>query len=341
MNIQELESTAKTMVAAGKGLLAMDESTPTCKSRFEKVGIDCTEENRRAYRDLLVTTKGLPEHIGGAILFDETIRQKTLAGKPFAEHLSKVGIVPGIKVDKGAKNLAGHAGEKVTEGLDGLRERLAEYRGLGARFTKWRAVITIGKGIPTQGCIAANAHALARYAALAQEAGLVPIVEPEVLINGDHTIERCYEVTQHTLRTVFDELAEQRVVLEGMVLKPSMVISGLDCPKRAGVQEVAEQTLRCLLNTVPAAVTGIAFLSGGQGNEEATAHLNAMHNLGKTLPWALTFSYARALQQPAIETWHGKADNVESAQKALYHRARLNGAAAVGRYQESMEKEAA
>jgi fructose-bisphosphate aldolase class I len=341
MNIQELESTAKTMVAPGKGLLAMDESTPTCKSRFEKVGIDCTEENRRAYRDLLVTTKGLPEHIGGAILFDETIRQKTLTGAPFAEHLSKVGIVPGIKVDKGAKNLAGHAGEKVTEGLDGLRERLAEYRGLGARFTKWRAVITIGKGIPTQGCIAANAHALARYAALAQEAGLVPIVEPEVLINGDHTIERCYEVTQHTLRTVFDELAEQRVVLEGMVLKPSMVISGLDCPKRAGVQEVAEQTLRCLLNTVPAAVTGVAFLSGGQGNEEATAHLNAMHNLGKTLPWALTFSYARALQQPAIETWHGKAGNVEAAQNALHHRARLNGAAALGRYKESMEKEAA
>jgi fructose-bisphosphate aldolase class I len=341
MNIQELESTAKTMVAPGKGLLAMDESTPTCKSRFEKVGIDCTEENRRAYRDLLVTTQGLPEHIGGAILFDETIRQKTLAGTPFAEHLSKVGIVPGIKVDKGAKNLAGHAGEKVTEGLDGLRERLAEYHGLGARFTKWRAVITIGKNIPTQGCIAANAHALARYAALAQEAGLVPIVEPEVLINGDHTIERCYEVTQHTLRTVFDELAEQRVVLEGMVLKPSMVISGLDCPKRAGVQEVAEQTLRCLLNTVPAAVTGVAFLSGGQGNEEATAHLNAMHNLGKTLPWALTFSYARALQQPAIETWHGKAGNVEAAQNALHHRARLNGAAALGRYKESMEKEAA
>ncbi len=341
MNRQELESTAKTMVAPGKGLLAMDESTPTCKSRFEKVGIDCTEENRRAYRDLLVTTKGLPEYIGGAILFDETIRQKTLAGAPFAEHLSKVGIVPGIKVDKGAKDLAGHAGEKVTEGLDGLRERLAEYYGLGARFTKWRAVITIGKGIPTQGCIDANAHALARYAALAQEAGLVPIVEPEVLINGDHTIERCYEVTERTLRTVFAELAGQRVLLEGMVLKPSMVISGLDCPKRAGVQEVAEQTLRCLLHTVPAAVTGVAFLSGGQNNEEATAHLNAMHNLGKPLPWALTFSYARALQQPAIETWKGKTGNVEAAQKALYHRAKLNGAAALGRYKESMEKEAA
>ncbi len=341
MNRQELESTAKTMVAPGKGLLAMDESTPTCKSRFEKIGIDCTEENRRAYRDLLVTTKGLPEYIGGAILFDETIRQKTLAGTPFAAHLSKVGIVPGIKVDKGAKDLAGHAGEKVTEGLDGLRERLAEYHGLGARFTKWRAVITIGKGIPTQGCIDANAHALARYAALAQEAGLVPIVEPEVLINGDHTIERCYEVTEHTLRAVFAELAGQRVLLEGMVLKPSMVISGLDCPKRAGVQEVAEQTLRCLLNTVPAAVTGVAFLSGGQNNEEATAHLNAMHNLSKPLPWALTFSYARALQQPAIETWKGKSGNVEAAQKALYHCAKLNGAAALGRYKETMEKEAA
>jgi fructose-bisphosphate aldolase class I len=341
MNRQALESTAKTMVAPGKGLLAMDESTPTCKSRFEKVGIDCTEENRRAYRDLLVTTKGLSEYVGGAILFDETIRQKTLAGTPFAEYLGKVGIVPGIKVDKGAKDLAGHAGEKVTEGLDGLRERLAEYYGLGARFTKWRAVITIGKGIPTQGCIDANAHALARYAALAQEAGLVPIVEPEVLINGDHTIERCYEVTEHTLRTVFAELAGQRVLLEGMVLKPSMVISGLDCPKRAGVQEVAEQTLRCLLNTVPAAVTGVAFLSGGQTNEEATAHLNAMHSLGKTLPWALTFSYARALQQPAIETWKGKSGNVDAAQKALYHRAKLNGAAALGRYKESMEKEAA
>ena len=341
MNRQALESTAKTMVAPGKGLLAMDESTPTCKSRFEKVGIDCTEENRRAYRDLLVTTKGLSEYVGGAILFDETIRQKTLAGTPFAEYLGKVGIVPGIKVDKGAKDLAGHAGEKVTEGLDGLRERLAEYYGLGARFTKWRAVITIGKGIPTQGCIDANAHALARYAALAQEAGLVPIVEPEVLINGDHTIERCYEVTEHTLRTVFAELAGQRVLLEGMVLKPSMVISGLDCPKRAGVQEVAEQTLRCLLNTVPAAVTGVAFLSGGQTNEEATAHLNAMHSLGKTLPWALTFSYARALQQPAIETWKGKSGNVDVAQKALYHRAKLNGAAALGRYKESMEKEAA
>ncbi len=341
MNEKALESTAKDMVAPGKGLLAMDESSPTCKSRFDKMGIPCTAENRRAYRDLLVTAKGLSEFIGGAILFDETIRDKTLAGTPFATHLSNVGIVPGIKVDKGAKDLAAHPGEKVTEGLDGLRERLAEYREIGARFTKWRAVITIGKRIPTRGCIEANAHALARYAALAQEAGLVPIVEPEVLIDGDHTIERCYEVSEYTLRTVFAELAGQRVLLEGMVLKPSMVISGLDCPKRAGIQEVAQQTVRCLLDTVPASVPGVAFLSGGQSNEEATAHLNAMHNLGVQLPWALTFSYARALQQPALETWKGDAANVGAAQKALYHRAKLNGAAALGRYRESMEKEAA
>ena len=237
--------------------------------------------------------------------------------------------------------MAGHPGEKVTEGLDGLRDRLAEYKELGARFTKWRAVITIGQGIPTRGCIQANAHALARYAALAQEAGLAPIVEPEVLINGDHTIERCYEVSEETLRTVFNELAAQRVHLEGMILKPSMVISGLDCPNRAGITEVAEQTVRCLLNTVPAAVTGVAFLSGGQGNEEATAHLNAMHNLGGTLPWALTFSYSRALQQPTIARWGGDAGQVENAQKALYHRAKLNGAASLGRYTEEMEKEAA
>ncbi|MFQ6021960.1 MAG: class I fructose-bisphosphate aldolase [Acidiferrobacterales bacterium] len=341
MSKQELESTANAMVAPGKGILAMDESTPTCKTRFEKMGIACTEDNRRAYRDMLVTTDGLSEFIGGAILFDETIRQKTLAGTPFAEHLAKVGITPGIKVDKGAKDLAAHPGEKVTEGLDGLRDRLAEYKEIGARFTKWRAVITIGEDIPTRGCIEANAHALARYAGLAQEAGLVPIVEPEVLINGNHTIERCYEVTDAALRTVFNELATQRIYFDGMVLKPSMVISGLDCPQRAGVEEVAMQTVRCLLNTVPAAVRGVAFLSGGQSNEEATAHLNAMHNLGIDLPWPLTFSYARALQQPAMENWKGDAANVGAAQKALYGRARLNGAAALGRYNESMEKEAA
>lgn len=341
MSKQELETTAKEMVAPGKGLLAMDESTPTCTKRFEKMGIACTEENRRAYRDMLVTTKGLSEFIGAAILFDETIRQETLDDTSFATHLSKVGIVPGIKVDKGAKDLAGHPGEKVTEGLDGLRDRLAEYKDMGARFTKWRAVITIGDGIPTSGCIKANAHALARYAALAQEAGLVPIVEPEVLIDGDHTIARCYEVTEHTLRTVFRELAAQRIYLEGMILKPSMVISGLDCPNRAGVEEVAEQTVRCLLNTVPAAVPGVAFLSGGQTNEEATAHLNAMHTLGRNLPWRLTFSYARALQQSAMEAWNGNAQNVAAAQKALHHRAKLNGAASLGRYTEAMEKEAA
>ncbi|MFQ5936363.1 MAG: class I fructose-bisphosphate aldolase, partial [Acidiferrobacterales bacterium] len=313
MSTRELESTAKAMVAPGKGLLAMDESTPTCKSRFEKMGLECTGETRRAYRTMLVTTNGLSEFIGGAILFDETIRQQTLDGAPFATHLADAGIIPGIKVDKGAKDLAAHPGEKVTEGLDGLRDRLSEYKQIGARFTKWRAVITIADGIPTRGCVEANAHALARYAALAQEAGLVPIVEPEVLINGDHTIERCSEVSDYTLRTVFAELAGQRVLLEGMVLKPSMVISGLDCPKRAGVDEVAEQTVRVLRNTVPASVAGVAFLSGGQTNEEATAHLNAMHKLGIELPWAVTFSYARALQQPAMEAWKGNAANVERA----------------------------
>ncbi len=341
MDKQALETTAKAMVAPGKGLLAMDESSNTCKSRFDKAGIECTEKTRQAYRDMLVTTKGLSQFVSGTILFDETIRQKTLAGVPFAAHLSNVGIIPGIKVDKGAKDLAGHPGEKVTEGLDGLRERFAEYHDIGARFTKWRAVITIAADIPTQACIEANAHALARYAALAQEAGIVPIVEPEVLINGEHTIERCYEVTHYTLRTLFRELATQGVYLEGTVLKPSMVISGLDCPQRAGVQEVAERTVRCLLNTVPAALAGIAFLSGGQGNEEATAHLNAMHKLGRTLPWPLTFSYARALQQPALDVWKGQAANVAAAQKALLRRARLNGAAALGRYTESMEREAA
>lgn len=341
MDKPALEKTARAMVAPGKGLLAMDESTNTCKSRFQKVGVECTAETRRAYRDLLVTAKGLSQFISGAILFDETIRDQTLAGVPFPKHLADVGIIPGIKVDKGAKDLAAHPGEKVTEGLDGLRERFAEYGKLGARFTKWRAVITIGEGIPSRACIETNAHALARYAALAQEAGIVPIVEPEVLINGNHTIERCYEVTEQTLRALFGELAAQGVYLEGAVLKPSMVISGLECPRRAGVQEVAEHTVRCLLNTVPAALAGIAFLSGGQTNEEATAHLNAMHKLGRTLPWPLTFSYARALQQPAMDAWKGQAANVAAAQKALLHRARLNGSAALGRYTETMEKEAA
>jgi fructose-bisphosphate aldolase, class I len=324
MNEQGLESTAKAMVAPGKGILAMDESTPTCKKRFEALGIECTEENRRTYRELLVTTKGLSQFISGAILFDETIRQKLSNGTPFPGYMDEVGIIPGIKVDTGAKDLAGFPGEKVTEGLDRLRERLAEYVGMGARFTKWRAVITIGNDIPSQGCIDANAHALARYAALAQEAGMVPIVEPEVLIDGSHTIAECYDATHATLGAVFRELAGQRVHLPGMVLKASMVISGLKCSKRAGVSEVAEHTVRCLLDTVP-----------------ATAHLNAMHNLGKDLPWPLTFSYARALQQRAMEIWRGDAANIAAAQAALHHRAKLNGAASLGNYDEGMEKQAA
>ncbi len=340
MNIQQLETTAQTMVARGRGILAMDESTPTCTKRFEKLSIESTPEMRRFYRDLLVTTPGLSECIAGAILYDETIRQKVLIGTPFAEYMSGQGILPGIKVDTGAKALAGHPGEKVTEGLDGLRERLREYVEMGARFAKWRAVITIGDGLPTRGCIEANAHALARYAALAQEVGLVPIVEPEVLINGDHTLERCYEVTQETLKTVFYELYKQRILLEGVVLKPSMVIAGLDCPQQASAEQVAEQTVRCLLSCVPAAVAGIAFLSGGQTSEQATMHLNAMNNLGKRLPWPLTFSYARALQQPALETWNGNPANRSAAQQALYHRARLVSAASQGNYSPEMEKEA-
>jgi fructose-bisphosphate aldolase class I len=341
MNTQGLESTAKAMVTPGKGILAMDESTPTCTKRFQALGIESTEENRRTYRDLLVTTEGLSQFISGAILFDETIRQKVSDATPFPDYMAKVGIIPGIKVDTGAKDLAGFPGEKVAEGLDRLRERLAEYAGLGARFTKWRAVITIGDGIPSQGCIDANAHALARYAALAQEAGMVPIVEPEILIDGGHTIAQCYDATHSTLRAVFRELAGQRVYLPGMVLKASMVISGLKCPNRAGVSDVAEHTVRCLRDTVSADVQGVAFLSGGQSNEEATAHLNAMHNLGKDLPWPLTFSYARALQQRAMEIWRGDAANTAAAQAALYHRAKLNGAASLGNYDEGMEKQAA
>ncbi|MFQ5572479.1 MAG: class I fructose-bisphosphate aldolase, partial [Rhodothermales bacterium] len=289
MTPHELQGTAKAMVAKGKGILAMDESNPTCGKRLKKMGIENTVENRRAWRELLLTTPKLADFISGAILFDETIRQSTTDGTPFPEYMKTHGIIPGIKVDTGAKDLAGFPGEKVTEGLDGLRERLVEYKGMGARFAKWRAVITIGNGIPTKACIHANAHALARYAALCQEAGIVPIVEPEVLIDGDHTIDRCYEVSLETLSTVFAELKEQRVLLEGMVLKPSMVISGLDCPQQASVEEVAAKTVDCLLKTVPKNLTGIAFLSGGQSNERATAHLNAMNARHKDLPWHLTF----------------------------------------------------
>ena len=341
MNTQELNSIAKAMVAPGKGILAMDESDPTCNTRFAKLGIDTTEEKRREYRDMLLSGAELPNYIGGAILYDETIRQNTLAGKPFPQHMQEIGIVPGIKVDTGAKDLAGHPGEKVTEGLDGLRERLAEYYDMGARFAKWRAVITIGDGIPSRGCIEANAHALARYAALCQEANIVPIVEPEVLINGDHTLERCYEVTEETQKTLFSEMQQQRVAMKGVILKASMVISALDCPNRAGVQQVAEETVRCLRNAVPENLPGVVFLSGGQSNQEATDHLNAMNKLDMDLPWPLTFSYARALQNPAMEIWSGQADNVTTAQKAFYHRARVNSAAAQGQYTPEMEKEAA
>ncbi len=341
MNIEELNKIANAMVAPGRGILAMDESHPTCNKRFEKLGIATTEEMRQAYRDMLVTAPGLSDYISGAILFDETIRQKTLDGTPFAEHLNKNGIIPGIKVDAGAKTLAGHEDEKVTEGLDGLRERFAEYYELGARFSKWRAVITIGEHIPSWSCIEANAHGLARYAMLSQEAGIVPIVEPEVLMDGDHSIERCFEVTELAQRIVFHQLKNQGVALEGMVLKPSMVISGAAASNRADVKTVAEQTVRCLLNTVPAAVPGIAFLSGGQSDEEASAHLNAMNSLGIQLPWALTFSYGRALQQTAMQTWNGEDANVQKAQQALLWRAKCNGSAALGKYSDAMEQQAA
>lgn len=343
MNLQELETTAQAMVAEGRGLLAMDESTPTAGKRLKAVGVDNTEENRRAYRELLLGTEGIGQYISGAILYDETIRQSTADGTPFPQLAAKNGIIPGIKVDTGAKDLALRPGEKVTEGLDGLRERLAEYRGLGARFCKWRAVITIGRDIPGRACIEANAHALARYAALCQEASMVPIVEPEVLIDGDHTIERCYDVTLETQRVVFDELYRQGIHFPGMVLKPSMVIAGKQCPKKIAPEQVAEWTIRCLRNTVPAAVPGIAFLSGGQGDEEATVHLNAMNLIARriALPWRLTFSYARALQNPAMETWAGDAGKVEAARRVFLHRARCNAAASRGEYTPEMEREAA
>lgn len=341
MNIDLLKQSAAGMVAPGKGILAMDESFGTCNKRFAQLGIPTTPEKRREYRDLLVTQPGLSEYIGGAILFDETIRSETLAGIPFADYLRELGIVPGIKVDQGAKDLALHPGEKVTEGLDGLRERLAEYFELGARFTKWRAVITIGDGIPSPACLMANAHGLARYAALSQEAGLVPIVEPEVLIDGDHSIERSYEVTHEAQELVFRQLAEQGVAWEGMVLKPSMVISGKDAAQRADVQTVAAETVRCLRDTVPPEVPGIAFLSGGQSDEESAAHLDAMHRLGKTLPWRVTFSYGRALQHAAMQAWGGNPDNVKQAQTVGLHRARMNALASTGQYSPELEQQAA
>ncbi|MBE0619732.1 MAG: fructose-bisphosphate aldolase class I [Burkholderiales bacterium] len=338
MNAQVLNETARALVAGDKGLLAMDESNPTCHKRFAKLGIPQTEAARRAWRELIVTTAGLGECISGAILYDETIRQQKKDGTPMVKALIDAGIIPGIKVDAGAIDMPAHSGEKVTEGLDGLRERLAEYVRIGARFAKWRAVITVGAGIPSRGCIQANAHALARYAAMCQEAGLVPIVEPEVLMDGAHTLERCREVTEEVLRTVFDQLCTQRVMIEGMLLKPNMVLPGLDCPKQQTVDEVAEATVNCFLRTVPAAVAGIAFLSGGQSAELASARLNAMNVRFKSrLPWALAFSFSRAIQQPALDIWQGKDANAPAAQQALLQRARCNRAARRGEYSAAME----
>ena len=342
MNAQTLIDTARHMIGSGKGLLAMDESTGTCNKRFAEAGIPQSEEMRRAYRDLIVTTPGIGDALGGAILFDETIRQKTLGGVPFAEALEKAGVIPGIKVDEGAKDLPFHPGEKVTEGLDGLRGRLKEYGSRGARFAKWRAVITPGEGIPTKACIKANAHALARYAALCQEADIVPIVEPEVLMDGNHTLERCREITEQTLHIVFKELYAAGVLLEGMVLKPNMVLPGLDCPVQDGVEAVAEATLNTFRRTVPAAVAGIAFLSGGQSAELASARLNSMniiaHKPGSRVPWPVAFSYSRAIQQPALEAWKGKPENVQAAQKILKHRMDCNKAAMAGKYTAAMEQ---
>lgn len=335
-----LEATAREIVSPGRGILAADESSGTIEKRFKQIDVPSTEENRRFYRGLLFTTQGVGKYISGVILFDETIRQSTDAGKPFPKLLEEQGIIPGIKVDTGAKPLALSPNEKVTEGLDGLRERLAEYRGMGARFAKWRAVIAIGDHIPTDLCLEANAHALARYAALCIEQGLVPIVEPEVLMDGAHTIERCYQVTERTLERVFHALYEHRVPLEQILLKPNMVLSGKDCPQQAGPREVAERTIHCFRRVVPAAVPGIVFLSGGQSDQQATENLNEMNKIGGG-PWQLSFSYGRALQAPALKAWGGKAENGSAAQKAFYHRARLNSAARYGTYTAQMEKEAA
>ncbi len=338
--MDELQETARALVADGKGILAADESDGTIKKRFDSIDLESTEDNRRRYRDLLFTTRGAEEFISGVILFDETIRQNGLEGTPFPELLAGKGVIPGIKVDKGAKPLANADGETITEGLDGLRGRLEEYHGLGARFAKWRATYSIGEGRPSEYCIWANAHALARYAALCQEAGIVPIVEPEVLMDGQHSIDESYHATSRVLNALYTELHDQRVVLEGTLLKPNMVLSGYGAATRAGVQEVAEQTLRCFYRHVPAAVPGIVFLSGGQSNEDATAHLNAMNAVGPH-PWELSFSYGRALQAPVLEAWGGKPENVEAGQRAFYHRAKMNGAARTGSYAPEMEREAA
>jgi len=333
MSIDQLADIARAMVAPGKGIIAIDESNATIKKRFDAVGIECTEENRRAYRELLLTTPNLSQHISGAILFDETLRQKTKDGVPFTKLMMDNGIIPGIKVDKGPQPLAGFPGEVCTEGLDGLRDRLKEYAQLGARFAKWRAVINIGEDIPSGTCIEANSHALARYAALCQEQGLVPMVEPEVLMDGDHDIEACYEVTEVVLRSLFDALYNQNVMLEGTILKASMVVPGKDCPDQASVEEVAESTLMCLKSAVPAILPGIVFLSGGQSDEAATAHLDAMNRMGPN-PWPLSFSYGRAMQQAALKLWaQDMAGNFAKAQQTVYERAKANGLAALGQWE--------
>jgi fructose-bisphosphate aldolase class I len=340
MSTRDLAAVAQAMVAPGKGILAADESTGTIEKRLASIKVECTEANRRAYRDMLFSARGLGQFVSGVILYDETIRQKAADGTPFVDLLVKNGILPGIKVDTGAKDLALCPEEKVTEGLDNLAKRCAEYVKLGAKFAKWRAVITIGADIPSSTCIAANAHALARYAAICQQAGLVPIVEPEVLMDGGHTIERCEQVTEWALNAVYEALYMNRVSLEDSVLKPSMVISGKDCPRQAGVEEVAERTVRTLKRTVPAAVAGIAFLSGGQSDEVATAHLNAMNRMSAgRVPWPLSFSYGRALQHASLNAWRGAAANVAAAQAALLHRARMNGLATLGRYSADLEKQ--
>ncbi|MBS1106473.1 MAG: Fructose-bisphosphate aldolase [Deltaproteobacteria bacterium] len=334
---KELESTAKSLVAPGKGILAADESTGTIKKRFDKIKVENTEDNRRNYREMLFTTKGCEEFVSGVILFDETLRQKASDGTPLAQILTSKGIIPGIKVDKGPTKLAGSADEQITDGLDGLRARLVEYRSLGARFAKWRAVLSIGDGKPSDLCLLTNAHALARYAGLCVDEGLVPIVEPEILMDGTHTIERSHEATERALHFVFDALAQQLVPLEQILLKPNMVLSGYECPKQASVREVAERTIRCFKRVVPAAVPGIVFLSGGQSDEAASAHLSEMNRIGGT-PWQMSFSYGRALQAPALKAWGGKQENRAAAQKAFYHRARCNGAARYGKYSDAMEK---
>ncbi|MEM8987266.1 MAG: class I fructose-bisphosphate aldolase [Pseudomonadota bacterium] len=343
MNLDALNKVAVAMVAPGKGILAADESSGTIKKRFDSINVESTEDNRRDYREMLFRTEqAMKDHISGVILFDETIRQNAADGTPLVKLIQDAGSIPGIKVDKGAKDFTAFAGEKVTEGLDGLRERLAEYYELGARFAKWRAVIDIGRGgdtaMPSYTCLKANAHALARYAALCQEAEIVPIVEPEVLMDGDHDIDRCYEVTEMTLRLLFEELYEQRVALEGTILKPNMVIAGKKSDRQAGVEEIAEKTVKCFRASVPAGLPGIVFLSGGQSDEEATAHLNAM-NAAYDMPWGLSFSYGRALQAAPLKAWSGKAENVPAAQAAFAHRAKMNGLAQLGQW--SKDKEAA